>query len=80
VLNGIPRDVAYRLSAQTVLGAAAAVLETGLHPAELKDRVSSPAGTTIEAVFALERGGMRASVMDAVNVCTQKSAAIGKKS
>ncbi|MFZ5975549.1 MAG: pyrroline-5-carboxylate reductase [Bacillota bacterium] len=80
VLNGIPRDTAYRLAAQTVLGAATAVLESGVHPAELKDRVCSPGGTTIEAVFALEQGGMRAAVIDAINVCTKKSEAISKKS
>ncbi len=80
VLNGIPRDVAYRLSAQTLLGAAAAVIESGIHPAELKDRVCSPGGTTIEAVYALEDGGMRAAVMDAVNAATKKSEALGKKS
>lgn len=79
VLNGIPRDTAYKLAAQTVLGSAAAVIESGVHPGELKDRVCSPGGTTIEAVFALERGGMRASVIDAVNVCVKKSEDLGKK-
>lgn len=80
VLNGMPRDKAYTLVAQTVLGAAAAVLESGVHPGELKDRVCSPGGTTIEAVYALESGGMRASVMDAVNAAVEKSAELGKKS
>ena len=80
VLNGIPRDKAYRFAAQTVLGAATAVLESGVHPGELKDRVCSPGGTTIEAVFALERGGMRAAIIEAINVCVKKSEALGKKS
>lgn len=78
VLNGIPRDKAYTLAAQTVLGAAAAVLESGVHPAELKDRVCSPGGTTIEAVYALESGSMRAAVIDAVNAAVEKSEALGK--
>jgi len=55
VLSGIPRNLAYRLAAQSVLGSAKMVLETGKHPGELKDQVCSPAGTTIEAVSALEK-------------------------
>lgn len=80
VLNGLPRDKAYRFAAMTVLGSAAAVLETGVHPAELKDRVCSPGGTTIEAVYALECGGMRAAVIDAVNAAVEKSGELRKKS
>ena len=68
---GIPRDQAYRLAAQTVLGAAKTVLETGTHPGILKDQVCSPGGTTIRAVAELERNGMRSAVMEAIRVCTE---------
>lgn len=72
VLEGMPRDKAYRFAAQAVLGSAKMVMETGKHPAELKDMVCSPAGTTIEAVKVLEREGMRAAVMDAMHACAVK--------
>ncbi len=72
VRAGLPRDMAYRLAAQTVLGSAKMVLDTGIHPGALKDAVCSPAGTTIEAVVALERGGLRAAVLDAVEACVDK--------
>lgn len=78
VLSGIPRAMAYRLAAQTVLGSAKMVLETGKHPGELKDQVCSPAGTTIEAVAALERNGFRYSVIEAMNECTKRAREIGK--
>lgn len=70
---GMPRDKSYTFAAQSVLGAAKMVLETGLHPAELKDMVCSPAGTTIEAVKVLEESGMRSAVMRAVDACVKKS-------
>jgi len=73
VLKGLPRAEATRMAAQTVLGAAKMVLETGLHPAELKDRVASPGGTTIAAIQALEEGGFRASVIDAVAEAHRRS-------
>lgn len=73
---GLPRQQAYQLAAQAVLGAAKMVLETGKHPAQLKDEVCSPGGTTIRGVAALEKNGMRASVMEAIRVCTE--AADGK--
>ena len=61
------------MAAQSVLGSAKMVLETGLHPGELKDMVCSPGGTTIEAVKVLEEGGMRAVVMEAMEACIEKS-------
>jgi len=66
VLFGIPRDKSYILAAQSVLGAAKLVLETGEHPGALKDMVCSPGGTTIEAVHQLEKDNMRASIMNAM--------------
>lgn len=73
VLAGMPRQQAYEFAAQTVLGSAKMVLETGKHPAVLKDMVCSPGGTTIEAVKVLEEKGMRAAVMDAMEACIEKS-------
>lgn len=73
VAGGMPRKQAYEFAAQAVLGSAKMVLETGLHPGELKDMVCSPGGTTIEAVKVLEEKGFRGSVMDAVEACIRKS-------
>ena len=73
VLAGMPRAQAYEFAAQTVMGSAKMVLETGQHPGALKDMVCSPAGTTIEAVRVLEEKGMRAAVIDAVKACVDKS-------
>lgn len=73
VQAGMPRSQAYEFAAQSVLGSAKLVLETGMHPAVLKDMVCSPAGTTIEAVKVLEEKGFRAAVMDAVEACVNKS-------
>ena len=70
---GLTRDVALRLSAMTLKGAAAMVLETGRNPAELKDAVCSPGGTTIAAVHALEKDGFRSAVMDAVCAAAARS-------
>jgi pyrroline-5-carboxylate reductase len=70
---GLPREVAYKLAAQTVLGAAAMVIETGMHPAQLRDMVTTPAGTTIAAIAALEHSGVRAALIDAVE-CAAKRA------
>ena len=73
VAAGIPRKLAYELAAQTVLGAAKLQQETGEHPGVLKDMVCSPGGTTIEGIRALEKGGVRGSVMDAIEACVAKS-------
>ena len=73
VRAGIPRKQAYEFAAQSVLGSAKLMLETGKHPGELKDMVCSPAGTTIEAVKVLEEKGLRAAVIDAVEACVNKS-------
>ena len=73
VREGISREKAYKLAAQSVLGSAKMVLETGEHPAKLKDNVCSPGGTTIEAVLELEETGFRSSVMSAMKKCSKKS-------
>lgn len=73
VLQGMPRSAAYRMAAQTVLGSAKLMLETGKHPAELKDMVCSPGGTTIEGVRVLEERGMRSAVIEALTACGEKA-------
>ena len=73
VREGLPRDKAYRMAAQAVLGSAKMVLETGIHPGQLKDQVCSPGGSTIEAVGVLEDKGFRSAVMEALRVCARKS-------
>lgn len=74
VKMGLPRDVALKLAIQTVLGAARLVKETGEHPATLKDRVTTPGGTTIAAVHELEERGLRAMLISAVVTATEQSA------
>jgi len=73
VAEGMPRKQAIEFAAQAVLGSAKLVLESGLHPEELKDMVCSPGGTTIQGVRTLEKGGLRGAVMDAVIACAEKS-------
>lgn len=77
---GLPRDVATLLAAQTLAGAARMVLETGLHPGQLKDQVTSPGGTTIAGLHALERGGLRAALIDAVEAATLRSRQLAEPS
>lgn len=78
VAAGLPREVATRLAAQTVLGTAKMVLETGLHPGTLKDMVTSPGGTTIEGLHELEKGKLRGTLISAVRAATEKSKKLGQ--
>lgn len=79
VLMGLPRHQAYRMAAQSVLGAAKMVLELEEHPGILKDMVCSPGGTTIEAIYTLERNNFRGSIMEAVRNCTLKAQQLNNK-
>jgi pyrroline-5-carboxylate reductase len=76
---GLPRDVSLALAAQTVLGAAKMILETGQHPAILKDAVTSPGGTTIAGLQVLERAAFRAAAIDAVEAAAKRAQELGKK-
>ena len=77
VYLGMARDVARRLVLQTVLGSTKLVQDSGRHPAELKDMVTSPGGTTVEALLVLEEGGVRASIINAVAAAYEKSQSLG---
>lgn len=79
VLGGIPRDKAYVFAAQALYGSAKMVLETGLHPGQLKDMVCSPGGSTIEAVAELEKKGFKGAIISAMEVCMDKSREMGKE-
>jgi pyrroline-5-carboxylate reductase len=77
VAAGLPRDLATKLAAQTVLGAARMVIETGEHPGALKDAVTSPGGTTIEGIHELEKGKFRGTVINAVRAAADKARKLG---
>jgi pyrroline-5-carboxylate reductase len=79
VAAGLPREVATRLAAQTLLGGAKMVMETGLHPGALKDMVTSPGGTTIEGLHELERAGVRGALIQAVRAAAEKSRQLGQR-
>lgn len=79
VMHGMPRKDAYTFAAQAMIGSAKMVLETGIHPGELKDMVCSPAGTTIEGVAKLEEMGLRSAVIEAMRVVANKNHEMGKK-
>jgi pyrroline-5-carboxylate reductase len=77
VLAGLAREKALQYAAQTVMGAAAMVQKTGKHPAELKDMVASPAGTTIQGLAALERNAFRGAVISAVEAAWKRAQELG---
>jgi pyrroline-5-carboxylate reductase len=78
VAVGLPRAIAQQLAVQTVLGTATLIQETKIHPAELKDRVTSPGGTTIAGVSALEKAGFRSAVIEAVKASKERAQELGK--
>ncbi len=78
VLAGLPRPLSLRLATQTVLGTAKMIIETGRHPAELKDSVASPGGTTIAALASLEHNGFRGALIQAVAAAADRSRELGK--
>lgn len=77
VKMGLPRDISRLLSIQTILGAAKLAMESGEHPGKLKDMVTSPGGTTIAGLHALEKGGLRSALMSAVEAATKRSEELG---
>ena len=78
VASGLPRAIALKLATQTVLGTAVLVRESGMHPGELKDRVTSPGGTTIAGVAQLEKAGFRSALIEAVKAATERSQQLGQ--
>ena len=78
VKMGLPRDMAHKLAAQTVYGTAKMIIEADAHPAQFKDKVTSPGGTTIEGIHNLEKGGFRSSTISAVEAATKRSKELSK--
>lgn len=78
VLEGLSKDQALQLAAQTVAGAAGMVLQTGLHPAVLRDQVTSPGGTTIAGLATLEAKGLRSALIEAVRAAARRARELGK--
>lgn len=78
VKMGLPRDMALQMAAQTVMGSAKLMLESGKHPGILKDQVCSPGGTTIEAIAVLEAGGLRSTLIEAVTAAAERSKELGR--
>lgn len=79
VKQGLSRETASRFAAQTVFGASKMIIDTGIHPAQLKDNVASPGGTTIHAIHELEKGGLRNTVINAVEAAAKRSIEMSKK-
>lgn len=80
VKQGVPRQMALQFAAQTVLGSAKVVLQSGKHPAVLRDEVCSPGGSTMSGMHELEKGGIRNAFINAIEKATERSAELGKKS
>jgi pyrroline-5-carboxylate reductase len=78
VRQGLPRDAAYQLAFQTVIGATRLAQQSGRHPASLKDQVTSPGGTTIAGLEQLEAGGVRSAIYNAVDAATRRSRELGE--
>lgn len=76
---GIPRDIAFKLVAKTLTGTADLLSTNGIHPAELRDLVTTPAGTTIAGIYELEKGALRTSIMNAVDAATQAAEKVARK-
>lgn len=76
---GIPREIAFKLATKTLTGTADLLSKNGLHPAELRDLVTTPAGTTIAGIYELEKGALRTSIMNAVDAATQAAEKVAKK-
>lgn len=79
VCQGLPRDLAIKFAAQTVMGSAKMVLETGKHTGQLKDEVTSPGGTTIRGIQVIDRAGVRGVMMDAVQAAVNRAVELGKQ-